>query len=210
MLTINFLFWNLKLFALWQFRFRSTKINWFFFNSDHFRVVFSVFLCKNIHAFVTFLLHRFLIFIFQVSFWTLLKFEQNSRFVWLFLFAFLRGCCWFSIYWGPFNNTLNLSECQSLPFLNLCGYTFLKSLLGIKIGKSAIFTSHIRQDNFIVGDFDFSMCRWYLTIFDDDGRLLGYSSDDVLSLINGKFIFEWGMILDDKVTNYGFRVKHKV
>lgn len=209
MLTINFLFWNLKLFALWQFRFRSTKINWFFFNSDHFRVVFSVFLCKNIHTFVTFLLHRFLIFVLQVSLWTLLKFKQNSRLIWLSLFAFLWGCR-FPIYWGPFNNTLNLSECQSLPFLNLCRYTFLKSLFDIKVGKSAIFTSHISQDDFIVCDFDFSMCRWYLTILDDYGRLLDYSSDDVLSLINGKFIFEWGMILDDKVTNYRFRVEHKV
>ena len=106
----------------------------------------------------------------------------------------------------PFDEALNLSKSDCLPLFDLKLFSFLNALFGVCVDKSSILAASIHYCDLIVGNFDFGMAWWNLSIFDYDGGLFSNSSDDILSFIKWDFINESRMIVENDVCSNRFLI----
>jgi hypothetical protein len=103
---------------------------------------------------------------------------------------------------------LDFTKGQFLVFADLVLLSFFNAFSHVGIKKSAIFTSHVNDDNGIGGNADFGMGGRNLSILNDDRSFFRSSTDDVFAFKERDFILKSGMRLQDDVPSNGSLALH--
>lgn len=95
-----------------------------------------------------------------------------------------------------------------MVFTDLILLAFINAFSHFGIKKSAIFTSHVYNNDGIGGDVDFGMRGGNLSILDDDRSFFRNSTDSVFAFEERDFICKSGMRFKDDVGSDGPLILH--